>query len=80
MALNFVSIQPVSVLFGAINPFTFKVIINMYVPMVNLLIFFWSIFVSLYHSLIFFSLFLGVLFREVPLEIVVNCFSGAEFS
>ena len=40
MALNFVSIQPVYVLFGAINPFTFKVIINMYVPMVNLLIFF----------------------------------------
>lgn len=38
--------------------------------MVNLLIVFGLFLVSLYHSLIFFSL--GVLFREVPLEIVVT--------
>ena len=34
MGLVFVSTQPVCLLAGAVNPFTFKVIINMYGPIV----------------------------------------------
>ena len=33
MDLIFVSIQSVCVLVGAFNPFTFKIIVDMYVPM-----------------------------------------------
>ena len=38
MGLVFVSIQPVYVLVGAFNPFTFKVIIDIYVPIAIFLI------------------------------------------
>ena len=38
MGLVFASIQPVCLLVGAFNPFTFKVIIDIYVPIAILLI------------------------------------------
>ena len=38
MGLVLVSIQPVCVLVGAFNPFTFKVIIDIYVPIAIFLI------------------------------------------
>ena len=53
----------VVVVVGAFNTFTFKVIINMYVPI--------TIFLIIFH--------LCFLLREVPLVFVVNLFGGAEF-
>ena len=38
MGLVFVSIQPVCLLVGAFNPFTFKVIIDTYVPIAILIV------------------------------------------
>ena len=38
MGLIFVSIQPVCLLIGEFNPFTFEVIIHMYVPIAIFLI------------------------------------------
>ena len=52
MDLVFLSIQPVCVLVGALNPITFKVIIDIYVPIAILLIV-WDSFCRSFSSLVF---------------------------
>ena len=52
MCLAFVSTQPVCILVGAFNPFTLKVIIDIYVPVVTFLIV-WDWFCRSFSSLVF---------------------------
>ena len=51
--LFFLSIQPVCLLVGAFSPFTFKVIIDIYVPIAIFLIWGGGHFVDLFSSLVF---------------------------
>ena len=53
MGLVFLFIQPVCLLVGAFNAFTFKVIIDIYVPIAIFLIVWGFVFVVIFSSLIF---------------------------